>query len=86
MNIPNFVNTQIVDSNGNLTDGWRVILMQLFKEMIVNLSNEGFHIPHQSQSNINKLTNAPSGTVIYNTTTNKLMVKEGTIFKTISTV
>lgn len=86
MKIPNFVDTQIVDKEGHLTDGWRAIFIELFSVLGDNLSDEGFRISTQNGTDIETIKpKAHHGTVIYNSTTNKLMVNEEGTFKTVTT-
>jgi hypothetical protein len=86
MNIPNFIDSQVIDSNGFLTTQWKQIFMLLFSELQNNAGNEGIFIPQQSNANITLLTGTNStGSIVYNTDTNKAMVSENGTFKTIQT-
>jgi hypothetical protein len=87
MNIPNFVDSQVIDDSGNLTPIWKQVFMQLFSALQINLGPEGFFLPQQDDTNIVILNNIKSlGSIIYNTTTNKAMINENGSFKTIQTL
>ena len=87
MNIPNFVDTQVIDENGYLTPTWKQIFMQLFSVLQMNVGPEGFFLPQQDNTNIAALNNIRSlGAILYNTTTNKGMINENGAFKTIQTL
>jgi hypothetical protein len=84
MNIPNFIDNQIVDKNGQLTDSWRQIFTQLIGELQGNLSNEGYKIPEQSTANITILSNTNSTrALIYDNQKNAFMACANGIFKQI---
>lgn len=81
MKIPNFIDAQFVDKNtGNLTTTWRFLLNQLFTELQQNVSEEGFVVPKLSTTDIAKLTKAVDGTLIYDNTTNVLMIRKSGVF------
>lgn len=84
MNIPNFLNIQIVDpKTGYFTDSAREIFQQLFKEAQDNLSEEGFIIPAQNTANIAILNNIKSkNALIVNSDTNALLFNQNGTFKT----
>jgi len=87
INIPNFLDMQIVNQDGYLTDSAKQMFSQLFSQLQTNLSDEGILIPQQSATNITVLDNIKSkGAIIYNTNTNKAMVNENGSFKTIQTL
>lgn len=95
MNIPNFQNTPIVSSGGNLSDAWSLILQQLITALQKNLSDEGYQVPQQPTATIAKLQtqfNAspnPSvyfGDLIYDSTTNQLKVNINGTFKVVQVV
>lgn len=64
MNIPNFLNSRIVDKEGYLTPEWSNLLQQLFTELQSNVSNEGYVVPSRETADINKLT-AKNGAFLY---------------------
>jgi hypothetical protein len=68
MIVPNFVNQQVVDKNGNWTDAWASIISQLLLLLQQSLSDEGFVIPSQSNSNLSNISqNLQPGTILFNT-------------------
>jgi len=84
MKIPNFVETQFVDKDGNLTPIWKQTMMQLFQELQNNASNEGIKIPQQDTANIAVLNNSKStGALIYDADNHKLKVNLNGTFKEI---
>jgi hypothetical protein len=87
INIPNFLDMQIVNEQGYLTDDAKQMFNQLFSQLQTNLSAEGIFLPQQDATNITVLDNIKSNSaIIYNTTTNKAMVNENGSFKTIQTL
>lgn len=87
MNIPNFIDTQVVDKEGRLTPVWRQILTQLITELQINVSDEGFKVPAQTTANITALSNTGSNrAIVYNSDTNKFFACENGVFKEIQTV
>ena len=86
MNIPNFLDAQITDKNGFLTDVWRQLFTQLLTELQLNFSNEGFIIPKQTSSNITVLNGMKYiGALVYNEDTNKLMININGTFVDVQT-
>lgn len=85
MNVPNFLNEKVVDQNGNWTDPWRIVISQLLSQLKLNFSDQGFLLPPQKTSFIAGLTNAPNGTIIYDSDISKGKIKENGVFKTITT-
>ncbi len=86
MNIPNFIDSPIVDKEGRLTPVWKSILMQLITELQKNASDEGIYVPSQSAATILSLGSSSSGALLYNSDTNKFMACEAGSFRTITTV
>lgn len=100
MNIPNLPMGPITNSDGSLTDNYRIFFDSLIKELQTNASNEGLVAPTQNASNITLIQNnqlpAPNssytcqfGTSIYNSTANSIMfaVDDGAgapLFKTVT--
>jgi hypothetical protein len=66
MKIPNFINTKIVNDKGELTESWKEVMTQLFTQLQLNVSDEGFMIPQQSSANVTTLGVPEStGAVLY---------------------
>lgn len=66
MKVPNFINSQIVDKNGHLTESWQQIFIQLFSELQNNVSNEGLIAPNQPTSNLSLLGGTQkNGSILY---------------------
>lgn len=87
MNIPNFIDSQVVDKDGKLTDTWKQIFSQLFTQLQGGLSEEGILVPKQSSTDITTLsTTENTGKLIYDKDNNVLKVNINSVFKTISTV
>jgi hypothetical protein len=84
MNIPSLPVQNFIDEHtGDMDSNWRNFFVQLLKTLQTNASEEGLVSPTQSASNItiiqnNQLQNlsytCAGGTLIYNSTTNALMV------------
>lgn len=84
MNVPNFVQDKLVDSNGNLSDSWQLVITQLLTELQKNFSNEGLVSPSQSATNIANLSNSTNGTLVYDETNHAMKVNINGVFKTIT--
>lgn len=99
MNIPAFIETQVVNKDGTFTDSWRLIMTNLLQQLATNAGTEGFVMPSISSANnsvnpshsggqLNLITPlAQNGTVIYdpNTDQPKIRLNDGS-FHVITTV
>ena len=85
MKIPVFDNIRFVDKEGYLTPEWTNILQELFQVLHLTISDEGFLIPDQTQTNIDKLTSSPNWTMIGDSTNNLLKVKINGAWRTVTT-
>lgn len=90
MSIPNLAQpiftgdgvNQPIKANPNFT----LMLQQLITALQSTLSDEGFKLPPLDAATIAQLNTPDSkGAIVYNTTTNKAMVNENGIFKTLTT-
>lgn len=74
MNIPNFHDIQVIDKRGYFTSEWRAILGELFTQLQLNVSNEGFVLPQQTTSNISDIASDEKyeGSLITDSDTNEL--------------
>lgn len=81
--IPNVPEGKIVNEDGTISELFKLFLVQLINYMQTNLSNEGLVNPPLTTAEIALLTNALNGTIVYNSTTNKLMGKENGTFTNI---
>lgn len=87
MNIPNFIDTKIVDENGKLTNEFRQFFSQLIDQLQYNLSDEGYIIPSQNTVNINKLNASNVDNILLiDNDTNELKIKIGGIFRTVQLI
>lgn len=86
MNIPNYLTDTMVDEKGDLTSPWARTLTQLLTELETNLSDEGYKLPQQPTTNIDKLTSQPQteGTMIWDATTKEMKVNDGTGWKVVT--
>ena len=55
MNIPNYVNSKVVDEQGNYTPEWGNIMMQLLSELQLNAGTEGLKASPLSTTQISDL-------------------------------
>ena len=87
MKIPNFIDHQLVDKDGYLTEPWKHTFEQLFQELQKNMSDEGYITPSLESLDIAKLTGVElSGNLIYDTDIKKLTVNiDGTIKEVLTT-
>ena len=85
MNIPNFIDTRVVDEKGYFTAEYKIILQQLFSELQDNAGPEGLVAPTQTAAKIlliaaafrptSTLNSTPVyscqyGTILYDSTNN----------------
>lgn len=86
MEIPSYLEAQVIDENGRFTPVWQRIMQQLLQELQINLSDEGIVMPSQSAANITVLTTAAvNGTLVYDSTNDLPKVNVAGVFKTILT-
>ena len=85
MPIPVFDNIKVVDENGYFTPEWKNIIESLFATLQYKLSDEGSVIPSQPNANIQVLTEAPNGTMVYDETNNTALININGDFKIIQT-
>ena len=88
MNIPNFINTRMVDDKGYLTPEWSNILTQLITELQLNLSNEGYRLPLVPTLQINQLVAVEKsiGNMLYDSTTNEAKVNINGVWEVVQAV
>jgi hypothetical protein len=85
MNIPNFIQDKMVDEKGYLTSPWQQFFTQLIQELQKNVGQEGFTVSNLSSTHVAALTNANTGTLVYDNTNNLLKVNVNGTFKTVTT-
>jgi hypothetical protein len=86
MKIPNIIATKVVNKDGYLSDEWREIFSQLFIQMRVSLSDEGFMVPKQTTDNIDQLAGTDkTGALLYDNDTHELKVNINGTYKKIQT-
>jgi len=86
MNIPNFIDANIVDKSGNLTPTWKQIFINLFSELQGKASDDGIVAPPHTNSTIPIISSEEKqGAIVYNTDTHKLMINENGVYKTVTT-
>lgn len=85
MNIPSiFPNLKIVNPDGTMHPVFLQFLTQLLGQLQQNLSNEGFVIPALTSAQISTISGTKSlQTIIYNSTTGKMMLNNNGTFQTI---
>ncbi len=66
MKVPNYLHSNIVDSSGNITEEWEVLIGQILSELQINFSDEGLVSPSQSTTNIGIISpKAKNGTFLF---------------------
>lgn len=85
MNIPNFIETRVVDENGNWTQPWAFIMEQLLTQLQLNAGIEGLVIPNLTVDKVALLTESQNGALIYDSTNNQAKVNINGTFKVIQT-
>ncbi len=82
MNIPNLLQTPLVDKDRHMSSDWVGVFSQLIGQMQQHVSNDGFIPPQQTTETINKLNNAKStAAIIYDSTTKQMKVNIDGQFK-----
>jgi hypothetical protein len=82
MQIPAFENVKFVDEKGMLTPTAEQMLKLLFQQLIMNVGEEGFVLPQQTDASIALLTNSANGTILYDSTTDQFKGLVAGVFKT----
>lgn len=79
MNIPVFSNYQWTKKeNGDLTENAQMYMDELNNSMQVSLSDNGWTTPQNTTEQIDTIqSQMPNGTMWYDTTTNKMVIKAG---------
>lgn len=86
MNIPNFLDVQVIDSNGHFTGPWKEILSQLLGELQGRMSEESHIVPSQPTSKIALLNSTDyNGGLLYDSDAHKLKVNINGTFKEVQT-
>lgn len=87
MMIPNYLNSKMVDEKGYLTAEWQNFFQQLISQLQGNLSDEGYKLPQQSTTIVDRLdTAASTGAILYDSTTDEAKVNIAGTFKVIQVV
>ena len=86
MKIPSYPHVDLLDENKEMHPSWKLWFTQLITELQAGASDEGLVAPSQTNTTITTLlTTGPSGALVYNETTNKLMVNIAGTFKEVIT-
>lgn len=84
MKIPNVPNTNIVNSNNSLSLTWLSFFQNLITQMRLNLSDAGYVVPFLTDAQITDLSTTDNvGRIVYNTTTERMMVNNSGTFQNI---
>jgi hypothetical protein len=80
--VPSYTHEPLVDSTGNLTTSWKLVVSQLLDQLQQGVSNEGgYQVPQKSADELNKTVDSvPNGTHFYDTTNNTPVVKKNGVF------
>jgi len=84
MKIPNVPNTNIIDSNKGMSLTWLAFFQNLITQMRLNLSDAGYVVPFLTDSEITDLSTTDNvGRIVYNTTTERMMVNNSGTFQNV---
>lgn len=84
MNIPNVPLEVIVDSSGNITNVWQSFFQNLVTQLSINLNDEGYSVPSLTDAQIIDLNTTESiNKIVYNTTTQRMMINNSGTFENI---
>ena len=84
MRIPNVPNVNIINSDKGLSHTWLSFFQNLITQMRLNLSDAGYVVPFLEDSQITDLgTSETIGRIIYNTTTQRMMINNSGTFQNI---
>lgn len=87
MNIPNVPMSKIVDSNGTMSQDWCSFFQNLITQLRLNVSNEGYVFPSLTAAQVTDLNNNGSkARILFNATTNRMMVNNAGTFQNIDVV
>jgi hypothetical protein len=87
MNVPKFINEPPVTKDGNWHPAWQQFMTQLITQLQGNLSNEGYKVPQQDQTNITALeTPKSTGALLYDSDNHLLKVNINGTWKTVQTL
>lgn len=84
MKIPNIPNTNIIDDSKMLSQVWLAFFQNLITQIRLNLSDSGYIVPFLDDSQITALSNTDNiGKIVYNTTTQRMMINNSGTFQNI---
>ncbi|MGB1309581.1 MAG: hypothetical protein ACPG47_00140 [Leucothrix sp.] len=86
MNIPSVPHSTLTQSDGNVSNEWRVFFTQLVNQLQSNVSDEGFITPTQSSTDIGLLNTSQSiGGVIHDSDAKNLKGNTDGTYKILTT-
>lgn len=87
MIIPNVPIERLSKQNGVITDQWSAFLQNLITNLRINLSDDGYVVPFRTNDEILQLNTTDNvGRILYNTTTERMMINNTGTFEEIETV
>ncbi len=80
MDFPTVPTGKVLKEGGFIADEWRIFFDQMWTFFQINLSAEGVVLPSLTTAQIALLTTAQNGTMVYNSTPDKGMIRESGTF------
>jgi hypothetical protein len=85
MNIPTLQKFKASNPDGTMHQDLQNFLVQLVSQLQTNLSNEGFTMPPLNSTQITQISGSPTiQRIVYNSTTQKMMLNNNGTFQTIN--
>jgi hypothetical protein len=84
MKIPNVPNVNIINEDKGLSHTWMAFFQNLITQMRLNLSDAGYIVPFLDDTQITALSTTDNvGRIVYNTTTQRMMINNSGTFQNI---
>jgi hypothetical protein len=86
MRIPNVPIDKLSSTDGRISPTWAAYFQNLMTQMRLNLSDEGYVVPSLTSAEIAQINNTANvGKILYNTTTQRMMINNSGTFENILT-
>lgn len=86
MRIPNVPIDKLSSTDGRISPTWAAYFQNLMTQMRLNLSDEGYVAPSLTSAEISQINNTDNvGKILYNTTTQRMMINNSGTFENILT-
>lgn len=79
------IDEPLIGKDGKVSHNWAAFFSSLGQQLQFHLSDDGYVLPQSTTAQVAKVEPKIQNAILYNTTTNRAMVKIGNTFKNIVT-